>query len=710
MTDSPHTRSGDHPERAGGEPDTFPRQKARTRNFTLGVARDFRVAADGQRVVFLRSRQGDDPVTCLWAYDVAEREERLVADPRDIEVAGSSVESSPEEQARRERKRETAEGIVAYSTDADAGLAAFVLSGTLWLCDLRHGGCRALEAPGPALDAHLDPTGTQVAFVYERALHVVPVVDGRVRRVIGEEQETIAWGLAEFVAAEEMARHRGYWWAPQGDALLVARVDVTPVERWWIADPADPGRSPRQVRYPAAGTANAVVTLHVVPLGGGPPLRVLWDEQAYPYVLAACWDEHGPLVAVQTRDQRSVEILAVDIHTGVTTAIGGQHDEAWVEQVGGVPSRLADGRLVMAATVDDSVSLLVDDSVVTPKALQVRTVLDVRGDQVIFTGNDDPCEVQVWRWRATDGLARLTTEPGVHTAAVGGETIVIGSSGLDHDGIRWTAGSHVFRSNGEQPAIAPCVELVTVGERMLRVGIVLPEHHEAGRALPVLMDPYGGPGHQRVLRSRGLWREAQWLANQGFAVVVADGRGTPGRGRAWSHAVHRDLAGPPLEDQVAALIGAASLNQDLDLTRVAIRGWSFGGYLAALAVLRRPDVFHAAIAGAPVTDWRLYDTHYSERYLGEDPHHADRASYDRSSLLGDAVRLRRPLLLIHGLADDNVVAAHTLTLSRRLSEAGRPHTVLPLSGVTHMTPQPAVAENLLLLQVDFLHRALASGW
>jgi dipeptidyl-peptidase-4 len=165
------------------------------------------------------------------------------------------------------------------------------------------------------------------------------------------------------------------------------------------------------------------------------------------------------------------------------------------------------------------------------------------------------------------------------------------------------------------------------------------------------------------------------------------------------------LAEVTLEDQVDALAAVAKEVDDLDLSRVAIRGWSFGGYLAALAVLRRPDVFHAAVAGAPVTDQRLYDTFYTERYLG----HPDEAPevYERNSVIADAHRLERPLLLIHGLADDNVVAAHTLQLSSALLAAGRPHDVLPLSGVTHMTPQEVVAENLLLMQVEWLHRALA---
>ncbi|MPZ72643.1 MAG: prolyl oligopeptidase family serine peptidase, partial [Nitriliruptorales bacterium] len=222
---------------------------------------------------------------------------------------------------------------------------------------------------------------------------------------------------------------------------------------------------------------------------------------------------------------------------------------------------------------------------------------------------------------------------------------------------------------------------------------------------PVLLDPYGGPHVQRVLRSYNAYLESQWFADAGFAVLVIDGRGSPGRGPAWEHAVAADLATTPLDDQVEGLLACAEQYPGvLDLDHVAIKGWSFGGFLAALAVLRRPDVFHAAIAGAPVTDWTLYDTHYTERYLGDPSEAAD--AYRASSLLDDAPSLSRPLLLIHGLADDNVVAAHTLRLSRALLEAGRPHAVLPLSGVTHMTPQEVVAANLLHLQLQFLRTSL----
>jgi dipeptidyl-peptidase-4 len=263
----------------------------------------------------------------------------------------------------------------------------------------------------------------------------------------------------------------------------------------------------------------------------------------------------------------------------------------------------------------------------------------------------------------------------------------------------------VIESFAETPLVRPAPSFQALGERELRAALLLPETPFDGR-LPVLLDPYGGPHALRVQKARSAFLTSQWLANQGFAVVVCDGRGTPARGPQWERAVRGDFAGPVLADQVDALHALAARDDRLDLGRVGIRGWSFGGYLAALAVLERPDVFHAAVAGAPVTEWALYDTHYTERYLGRPD--SEPEGYARSDLTPRAERLERPLLLIHGMADDNVVVAHTLRLSRALLEHGRPHQVVPLSGVTHMTPQETVAENLLLLEVDFFRTHLTT--
>ncbi|MGZ4283755.1 MAG: prolyl oligopeptidase family serine peptidase [Solirubrobacteraceae bacterium] len=689
--------------------DSFPRQKARTRDFTLGEPRSFEVAADGSRVVFLRSPAGDDPQTALWVFDVARRRERLVVDPTIVLGYAPAEDLSVEERARRERSRETGGGIVSYALDRNARIAALALSGKLLVADLVRGGATQLAVPTPVFDPRPDPTGRRVAFVHERSLHVVGLADGAVTRVAGEEPADVSWGGAEFVAAEEMHRDRGYWWSPDGDALLVTRVDESAVRGLWISDPADPGSPPRAIRYPTAGSPNATVEAYLQTLDGTEPVRVIWDQDAYPYLVAAEWDEHGPLVAVQARDQRRLVVLGVDPSTGRTTLLTAQSDGAWVDVIPGVPRRLGDGRLVTVGAAGDAVALVIDGTPVTPPELEVRAVLAVAGDEVLFTASAEPTNAGVWRWEASDGLSSLSPGAGVHTAAAGGGVRVIGSSGMDHAGTRWVFDGHVFESRAETPLLSPAVELLTVGPRRLRVGIVLPRDHEPGSRLPVLMDPYGGPHFLRVQEARRLWLEPQWFADQGFAVIVADGRGTPARGRAWARSVKGDLAGPTLEDQVAVLGEVAAQHPELDLTRVAIRGWSFGGYLAALAVLRRPDVFHAAVAGAPVTEWRLYDTFYTERYLGTDPARADRSAYDGSSLVNDAATLRRPLLLIHGFADDNVLTAHTLQLSQRLTESGRLHSVLPLTGITHMTPQEAVAENLLTLQVEFLKRALERG-
>jgi dipeptidyl-peptidase-4 len=685
--------------------DSFPRQKARTRNFTLGAPRSFKVAADGSRVVFLRSPAGDDPLNGLWVFDVQTERERLVADPDDLAAGEAAEQLSVVERARRERARETAGGIVSFASDRDARIAALAHSGRLFVADLVAGGAREVDVPGPVFDPRPDPLGRCVAFVHDRALYVVRLEDGAVTRLAGETEPTVSWGMAEFVAAEEMGRDRGYWWAPDGGALLAARVDEAPVRELWISDVGDPGSAPRTVRYPTAGSPNAGVEAYVLRLDGAAPVRVEWDRPKYPYLAVAHWDRQGPLIVVQSRDQRRSAVLAVDALTGETELLDAQSDEAWVDLIDGVPRRMA-GRLVSVAGAEDAVSLWVDGRAVTPPGLDVRAVLAVGDAEVLFTASTEPTEVHVWRWEAERGLSQITRAPGVHTAVSGGEVCVLGSRAMDHDGPRWTVGGHAFESRAERPVITPAVRMLTVGPSELRVGIVLPRDHQPGSRLPVLMDPYGGPQVQRVTLARDGWLQSQWLADQGFAVIVADGRGTPGRGRAWARAVRGDLAGPVLEDQIAALIEVAAIVPDLDLSRVAIRGWSFGGYLAALAVLREPNTFHAAVAGAPVTEWRLYDTHYTERYLGTEPDGADRPAYDRSSLLHDAAALERPLMLIHGLADDNVVAAHTLQLSQRLTESGRPHTVLPLTGITHMTPQESVAENLLTLQVEFLHHAL----
>ena len=725
--------------------DSFPRQDARTRHFTLGVARAFRVSPDGKTVAYLRTRAGADPVTCLWALDVGSGRERLVADPRTL---GADAEDlPPEERARRERVRERASGIVAYATDQAVTVAAFALSGRVYAVPLAveaggdGGPPRRLATHVPALDPRPDPAGRRLAYVSGGALRVTGLAEDAGDQAIADPRGAagVTFGLPEYIAAEEMGRQRGYWWSPDGSALLVARVDDTPVSRWHIADPAHPDRTPAEVAYPAAGTLNADVSLLLVRLDGTSVAEGT-DRDRFPYLVTATWpDGHDPLVLVQSRDQRTMRILRVDPGSGRARVLHEDTDPRWLEIVPGVPAWTPDGQIVWTRDEQDTRRLVImapgqEPVPVTPPGLQVRAVLDVDGDTVLFQASTEPTEIGLWTY-GPSGLRRAGQEGGVEGGTRAGGTTVTWRGSLDEDGVTvrvHRAGTAVkgIASLAERPALPPPQPvLFAAGQRAIRTAVVFPSWHQPGQGkLPVLLDPYGGPHGQQVIRARGGYLISQWFAEQGFAVVIADGRGTPARGPDWERAVAGDLAGPPLADQVDALRAAASRFGDLDTNRVAIRGWSFGGYLAALAVLRRPDVFHAAVAGAPVTEWRLYDTHYTERYLGQPDENGD--SYDRSSLIslaeraafvpgddppgtsphGAAIRPpvlpRRPLLLIHGLADDNVVVAHTLRLSGALLAAGYPHSVLPLTGITHLAAQETVAENLLLLQLDFLRRAL----
>jgi dipeptidyl-peptidase-4 len=682
--------------------DTFPRQYARTRRLTLGQPRAFTVFPD--RVLFLRSLSGSDPRTDLWVVDLESGTERQIVDPDGLADAG---ELPPAERARRERVRETATGVVSYATDRTGRVVVFPLGGHLWVADVDEGAVRCVDAAHDVYDPRPDPTGRTVAYVSGSALRVVGVDGTADRELVADSDEAVSWGRAEFVAGEEMGRTRGFWWNPDGSALLVARVDESAVPLWWIADPAHPDREPTAVRYPRAGADNADVSLHLLDLAGG-RREIRWDRAAFPYLARVSWVEgHPPLLQVQSRDQRHVQVLTVDCTEGSTTVVVEDRDDVWVELFDGVPAWCGED-VVRICDLDGARRLMVADVPVTPDDMYVRDVASCSDERVVFTASTgDPSRAHVYSW-TREGLTQLTDDDGFHLATGSGEVTVVSSTGLDYAGfrhrVRWPGGEIMVESCSESPLVEPNVRLLRLGKRRLSSGLLLPTGHVPGTKLPVLLDPYGGPHALRVLAAQRIWLEPQWWADQGFAVLVADGRGTPGRDPGWERTIHLDVAGPVLEDQVDALHAAAEIEPDLDLTRVAIRGWSFGGYLSALAVLRRPDVFHAAVAGAPSASWAHYDTHYTERYLGMPQDNPE--VYARTSLLDEAASLSRPLLLIHGLADDNVVAAHTLLLSQRLTEAGRPHSVLPLTGVTHMTPQEEVAENLLLLQLEFLRSSL----
>ncbi|MFS8200001.1 prolyl oligopeptidase family serine peptidase [Streptomyces sp. CWNU-52B] len=717
----------------------LPLQFARTKRFSLGVPRGFTVSPDGDRVLFLRTENGRSTTSLLWLYENGG--ERLLADPRSLGGNDATDETDangevPEaERIRRERARESSTGIVSYATDAAARLVAFALSGALWVLRTDEGTPRRIATAGLAVTPRPSPDGTHIAYVSEGALRVVRV-DGTGDRALAEpEGPEVTYGLPDHVSAESVDRAGSFWWSPEGDALLVVRVDDTPVQQWYISDPTYPERPPRAVRYPAAGTANPWLSLHIVGLDGARVDVALpkeaeshpggeWTDPAFEYIAYADWGERGPVALVQTRDQRSAYLLDLDPATGATSTLHHLTDPAWLEFVPGTPVSTPGTGFVLTTQEGSRGLLMAATGVRTPEGMYVHELLGTAGDRLYFMAAEEPTEAHVWSYDAEHGFTRLTDEPGVHHGAVGGGTVVLDSSTLDGRTVtvlRDGAPAGRIQVLAEQPVTRPRPRFLTLGERELRAALYLPRSHEpeshhpeayeprsqgpGAERLPVIVHSYSGPGMLTVVKA-AMWHHAvnQWFADQGFAVLSVDGRGTPGRDRAWETAVHGDQLTPVIEDQADAVRAAAELFPELDTGRVAIRGWSFGGYLAAGAVLHRPDVFHAAVAGAAPTDMRLYDTHWKERFLGHPDVQPDH--YDRSSLVAHAHKLTRPLMLVHGTVDDNVAPAHMLRFSAALLAAGRPHTVLPLAGATHLVTQEGVIDTLLRMDLDFIKKSL----
>lgn len=742
----------------------YPDLAARTRRFSYGAPRAVTVAGDGARVIFLRSAGPEDPVDQLWVLDVDTATERLIADPAGLlNDPASADDLAPDERALRERLRLSAGGIGSYATDAAGRVAAFALAGRLFRADLVTGEVTEVPTAGPVLDPRPDPAGERIAYVTGGTLRVVhpsgrPDAD-RPGPSAGEDallagEQGVTWGLPEFIAAEEFGRFRGYWWAPDGRSVLAARVDESRVQRWHLHDPAAPEQPATVLAYPRAGTANAEVTLHLLDLDGG-WVDVHWDRETYPYLVAVNWATPaegatavvprpaagpatgpgalgGPLITVLRRLQQHGLVLAVDGRTGETQVHAELADPRWVEPIPGTPCQLGDGRVLVGGELAhdgyDARCLFADGTLLTPPSLYVRRVIGPVGagepptaspDLLVEGSEGEPSEQHLYRVRTAVGgsgieARRLTGEAGWHLGASGRDVVVIGRASLDAPGVRWTVLRDerelaTLRSLAATPPYAPRPVLERVTDRRLPAAVLYPRTHVAGRRLPVLVDGYGGPGGQEVVAVRSRWLARQWWADAGFAVVTVDNRGTPGIAPSFEKVIHRRLADVALTDQVDALNALVAKHPDLDLDRVAVRGWSFGGWLAALAVLRRPDIFRCGIAGAPVTDWALYDTAYTERYLGLPEDAGD--VYAHHNLLELAIEPpagpheARPLLLVHGMADDNVVAAHTLRMSAALLAAGRPHAVIPLAGASHMAAGGA-AERLLRVELDFIRRNL----
>lgn len=712
------------------------RQLAQTRSFRLGMPSDAHLTPDGKSVLFLRS-PARDPVQSLWTMDLASGNARELVSPASL-LAGPETLSA-EERVRRERMRVRTRGFTSLELSEDGARALVTLSGRVWAVELATGKSTELATgKGAAIDPHLSRDGKRVAFVRDDDLHVAPVDGGRETQVTRGGTERVTHGLAEFIAGEELDRHRGFWWSPDGARLLYEEANTTHVDVLTIADPFHAEQPAQRIAYPRPGRPNADLRFGIVPSAGGPTTWVQWDHARFPYVAQASWPKGGPpLLFVLERLQRVGQLLAVDPATGKTRVLVEDRDDAWVNIDPSVPRWLPDGSgflwasdagAASAGTAGPEWRLELRD----PAGKLVRSLLpagfgyvavadvDDKARTAVVEASADPTATSLWRISLDGNGApeRIGPERG-EIAAHFDEShamFVARQEALDAMPrvlVRSLDGTTAreLPSLSEAPKLLAGVEMEEVGPDHVRVAIVRPRGYRPDRRYAVIDAAYGGPHVNIVSQSALGYIRSQWMADATGAIVVAmDARGTPRRGHDWERAIAGKLGAVPLEGHVATLKALGEKHPEMDMTRVGVYGWSFGGYFSALAVLARPDVYRVGAAGAPPADWRDYDTAYTERYLGLPQESA--AAYDEASVLtyarkpveGDAAA--RPLLILHGTADDNVWFLNSLKLADALERAKRPFTLFPISGVTHMPLEEDLNESLWLRVADTLRDAL----
>jgi dipeptidyl-peptidase-4 len=699
------------------------RELVETRTYSLGQPVSPKITADGRAVVFLRGG-ARDPVLRLYEFTIADAKLREILTPEKL-LQGAEEKLTAEERSRRERERQSLRGFTSFELSKDGGKLFVALSSKLYV--ITRADSNVTELPGRAwIDPHFSPDGRAVAAVNGGELHVIDLETKADLALTSGATETIQRGVAEFVAQEEMDRHEGFWWSPDSQWIAYQETDNSGVESRFIADPLHPETPPAKNFYPRAGTDNAKVRLGIIARSGGSTRWVEWDREKYPYLARVVWKEAAaPLcLLVQNRAQQEEVLLAVDPTSGATRELLVEKDAAWLNlDSKPMPLWLRSGREFLWTTERNGawqVELHSADGAfvraLTPADFNLNEFIDLNETDrsIVVTGGPDPRERHLFRFALETKVEprRLTQESGRHDAVFGEakEQFLHRFDLLDG-----RAGWEVLRSSdggklgtlpsvAERPSALPKVELTrTDSPRPMDAAIVRPRAFEKGKRYPVILDVYAGPHHKQVVAQPDRYMIDQWMADRGYIVVLLDGRGTPGHGREWERAIRGNLIDVALADQVAGLQALAKHEPAMDLKRVGVVGWSFGGYFSAMATMRKPEVFRCGVAGAPVVTWENYDTYYTERYLGLPSENAE--GYRASSVLTYAADLRRPLLLIHGLTDDNVYAQHSMQLSEALFNAGKTFNFLPLLG-THMVSDPLLRLRRQTRVVEFFDGVL----
>ena len=673
------------------------------------------ISPDGSRVTFLKGKDSDRFRLDLWEYNVAAGQQRLLVDSA---VVLPDETLSDEEKARRERQRLAAfRGIVEYQWAPDGESLLFPLGGQLYLYDLRISQVNPVRklttGEGFATDPKVSPRGRYVSFVRGRDLWVIELASGREIRLTDDSSETIGNGVAEFVADEEMGRHTGYWWAPDDSAIAFARIDEAPVpvqKRYEVY----PDRTDVvEQRYPAAGDPNVRVSLHVATLGERIGRREV-SLGANPDIYLARVNWRGPQRLTfqrQSRDQRRLDLIEADLADGTQRTLLSETSGTWVPLHDGLRF-LADGRFLWISERTGFEHLYLHDADGQPlRALTsgdwtVDALLGVdeaAGFAYVAATKDSPLEKHVYAVPLAGGEPRrLSAQPGVHEAVFSANSTVFvdlwsnpatppQTELFKADGSRLATLVSNDASDPAHPyakyraAHRPMEfgELKAAGGEILHYSLIKPDGFDPAKKYPVVVYVYGGPAAQTVLRgwpSRGDHFFNQFLAQSGYVVFSLDNRGTPRRGARFGGALYGRQGTVEVEDQKAGVDFLRSQSW-VDGDRIGVHGWSNGGYMTLMLLAQASDRYACGIAGAPVTDWGLYDTHYTERYMDHPARNAE--GYRNGAVFAHLDGLRSKLLLIHGMADDNVLFSNSTKLMSELQKRGTPFELMTYPGAKH---------------------------
>ena len=686
--------------------------------------RVLKLSPDGKYATLLQNRAEDRSRFDLWAVDTATGARRMLVDSTKL---GSGAALSEAERMNRERQRiADVTGIADYAWAPDGKRLLVPIDGDLWVAGLDGSVQRLTDTPDTETDARLSPKGTYASFVRGGRLFVADVATGAAREVAGEATEKVSWGVAEFIAQEELGRFAGHWWSPTDARIAVARVDEGPVRQVTRAAIGADGTRLFTQAYPAAGTANADVSLWLIDPDGSNKVQVDLGPDKDIYIARVAWAPDGKTLYVQrlSRDQKRLDILAVDPATGAARVLHSETSPTWINLHDSFRA-LKDGSILWASERSGYRHLYrLAGGTLTPLTsgqwvMGELVGVDEKRGRLWFEGfADTTLEQHVYALdytRAGAKPVRLTAPGGWHEAVMddaGQRLIITGTTPSQPpqvwlaDGagkqLAWVVENKLDASHPYAPYL-PAHVVPEFGTMKAADGQVMDWRllkPKGPGPFPVLMQVYGGP-HAHNVHKRFPAPIEQYLVRQGWAVFQLDNRGSNNRGKAFEDPINRAMGSVEVADQLQAL---AWIKQQpwAKPDKVAVNGWSYGGYMVLKLLEAAPGAFAAGISGAPVVRWELYDTAYTERYLGNPTQ--DAGPYQRSGALADATRIRDPLLLIHGMADDNVVFENSTALMSALQRANVPFDLMVYPGATHATP--GLEQHTWITRLKFLERVM----